>query len=547
MHYDYDIAILGAGFAGSLLGAVLARNGANVLLIDSASHPRFSIGESTIPYTLVCLRTIAERYDVPEIKNICAFDAFNEKVARTSGIKKHFGFLIHREGEEPDPKEVNQFNTPFVLHDSSHYYRQDVDSYLFHVALKYGCTARQNHFITDVDVQEDCVVVHEKGGVEHQVRYVVDGTGYRSKLSSNMGLHEDPCRFKHHSRSMFTHMVGVEPTDEILGHPKRERPPLSWHSGTVHHMFDGGWFWIIPFNNHKLSLNPLVSVGLTIDPRRWPWDKSVDPEEEFRAFASKFPAVERQLRGARAVRPWVSTPRLQYSLRTSVGHRFCLLPHAYGFIDPLFSRGLNNTAESVNAMAWRLLRALEDGDFTAERFEYVDRLHHGLLRYNDELVNAAFISFRHYPLWNAVFKIWAWGSMYGTYRLQNAMTLHRRDHDDRYFKEMESARYLGQMLPDHDDFNTLFETMVSRCDQVEAGAVTSGAAADELFSMMSTADYIPHAMGFSDPAVRFIHPSLLNMLQTVWWALRSPPTQRAIFMRGFYEVTKAFLMGDRLF
>ena len=52
---QYDVAILGAGMAGGVLGTVLARNGVRVLLLDAATHPRFAVGESTIPYN-VCGR-----------------------------------------------------------------------------------------------------------------------------------------------------------------------------------------------------------------------------------------------------------------------------------------------------------------------------------------------------------------------------------------------------------------------------------------------------------------------------------------------------------
>ncbi|MFD0430980.1 NAD(P)-binding protein [Streptomyces zhihengii] len=36
---QYDVAILGSGMAGGMLGAVLARNGVKVLLLDAGTHP----------------------------------------------------------------------------------------------------------------------------------------------------------------------------------------------------------------------------------------------------------------------------------------------------------------------------------------------------------------------------------------------------------------------------------------------------------------------------------------------------------------------------
>lgn len=62
---SYDVVILGSGIAGSILGAVLARNGVKVLLADAATHPRFAVGESMIPQLVAWLRVLAERYDVP--------------------------------------------------------------------------------------------------------------------------------------------------------------------------------------------------------------------------------------------------------------------------------------------------------------------------------------------------------------------------------------------------------------------------------------------------------------------------------------------------
>ncbi|WP_461012573.1 NAD(P)-binding protein, partial [Streptomyces capparidis] len=36
---QYDVIVLGTGLAGSIMGAILARAGKKVLLIDSSSHP----------------------------------------------------------------------------------------------------------------------------------------------------------------------------------------------------------------------------------------------------------------------------------------------------------------------------------------------------------------------------------------------------------------------------------------------------------------------------------------------------------------------------
>src|ERR1035441_2272884 len=49
MQADFDVAIVGSGFAGSLLALVARRLGLSVLLLEKGSHPRFAIGGATSP------------------------------------------------------------------------------------------------------------------------------------------------------------------------------------------------------------------------------------------------------------------------------------------------------------------------------------------------------------------------------------------------------------------------------------------------------------------------------------------------------------------
>ncbi|MFI0480131.1 NAD(P)/FAD-dependent oxidoreductase [Actinomadura sp. 9N215] len=545
----YDVAILGSGIAGSMLGAILARGGASVLLIDADAHPKFAIGESTIPYTLVALRTIAERYDVPEIKTLATFTNCTKIIGPSFGVKKHFAFMVHHEGRPQDPQETNQFNTPGLLHEASHLYRQDTDAYLFHTAVHYGCDARQHFRVANVDFDGSGVTLTGVNGEEHRARYVVDASGFRSPLAEKFALRETPTRLKHHSRSLWTHMSGVPRTDDLFRHRSRaDTPPVPWYEGTVHHLFPRGWFWTIGFDNHKWSRNPLCSVGLTLDPRMYPKDPSGTPEEEFAAVADRFPDIARQYAGAVPARGWTSTERLQYSSKRTIGDRWCLLAHAAGFIDPLFSRGLSNTAEAINALSWRLLRAIKDDDFSAERFEFVDRLQQGLIDYNDELVNAAFISFSDYHLWSAVFRIWAWGSNAGTFRLQDALTQFLKDGRDEHFLDLEEASNLGFYWPDHAGYRKLFDEMVAKCAAYEAGEVTASQAGDDLYEFLRDADFVPKHFGFAERDRRFINPTPATLLKTVRWARTdADPVVRQLMLNSFGEAVRHKLRGRRIF
>ena len=545
----YDVAIIGSGMGGSMLGAALARNDVDVLLLDGTTHPRFAVGEATIPYTNVTQRIIAARYNVPELTTLCTLADCAKVIGPSFGTKTHFGFLRHDPGQLQDPQEVNQFHTPGLLHEAHHLFRQDSDAFVFHLAVKCGCTPRQDFRVADVDIDDAGVTLYGTDGDAYHARYVVDASGFRSPLADKFNLREDPPRFKHHSRSLWTHMLGVTHTDDLWPDRRPEdKPPVPWYEGTVHHMFERGWFWVIGFDNSPLSRNPLCSVGLTLDPRLYPKDPAKSPMDDFMEHASRYPDIERQFAGGVPVREWISTERLQYGSKQTVGDRWCLLSHAGAFIDPLFSYGLANTGDAVNALAWRLIRATKDDDFSAERFEYIERLQQGLFDYNDEIVNAGFTGFSHFGLWKAIFRIWVWGNNAGTFRLREGLTKYEKDADDRHFTDLEEVPYLGFDWPEHEGYKHLFDEMVRRCDACQAGEATPQETSDALWDELRACDFMPHPFGFNDPSVRFMSPKPPVIAKTALWAMRrgDPETRRLLLSNG-REAIKHRLRGERIF
>ncbi len=534
-----DVVILGSGLAGAVAGAILARHGAKVVLIDAASHPRFAIGESMTPQLVEWLHILSERFDVPEIKSLSSVVQSTKDIGPVFGDKAHFGFMLHRPGEEPDPREATQLALPKIFHKNSHLFRQDSDAFMFHVAVRYGCTPRQNWRATDLEFDDDGVTVTGHNGEVFRGKYLIDASGFRSPLAEKFGLREVPARFKHHSRSLFTHYIGIKPFDDVSGHPNHFRPPVPWHRGTMHHLIERGWFWIIPFDSHKHSKNPLCSVGLTFDERLYPKPADLTPEEEFEHYLDLYPAVKRQFEGAHRVREWVSTDRLQYSSTQTIGDRWCLMSHAAGFIDPLFSRGLSNTFEVVDALTSRLIEALKDDDFSAARFEYVERLEQGLLQYNDDIVNSSFIAFSHFRLWNAVFRVWGAFISPGVMRLTRARLLYVRDNDDRYFRELEDTVYPGLWWPESDKFKRLLETTAETCEKYEVGELTGEQAADIVFKLIEECDIVNPTFGWKDPEKRFVAPSTATMGRFMYWAsLQGPPEMRHLgreFLKGILK------------
>ena len=179
----YDVAIIGTGLAGSVLGAILARQGLRVVLFEAKSHPRFAIGESLILETSELMRALAELYDVPEI---AYFSSENLMVhsGTSHGIKRHFGFLHHTPGAPHDPRRTLQAVIPSQPHGHElHLYRQDSDQTLMTAAIAYGAEVRQNTPVQAIRVAADGVEIVPGRGESIRASYVVDAGGYRSLLA----------------------------------------------------------------------------------------------------------------------------------------------------------------------------------------------------------------------------------------------------------------------------------------------------------------------------------------------------------------------------
>lgn len=475
--HDFDVAILGNGFSGSLLATILGKQGVSVVLIDAEQHPRFAVGESTIPHTSLLISLLAEKYDLPELEHMIHADGLAQHVCTSCGVKRHFGYIYHRPGQTYDRREGLQFGTS--ARDENHWFRQDTDAYLHNLAVHYGAVPRQRTRVTALEIDQQGVRLQTSSGEEIRARYLVDGTGCKSIVANKYGLRENPTRLKHHSRTLFTHMVDVPPFDEA-----NNPLPISYHKGTLHHCFERGWFWVIPFNNHELSTNPLVSVGLTIDPRRYP-KPNMFGEEEFNEFLKLYPSVAEQFKDAKAVRPWVSTERIQYSSTRTMGYRYCLMSHAAGFVDPLFSRGMVNTVEIIYTLLDPLLEALATDHFDEEAFAAVDREQQRILDYNDDLVNCAFISWTNFNLWNAWLRVFALGTFLAEFHLMNGMSEYTRTGDLAYLNGPTTEPVFSDF--EDPDYAKFFKDAVALVEAVESGKVDADDAANQIFEM--TNDY----------------------------------------------------------
>jgi tetracycline 7-halogenase / FADH2 O2-dependent halogenase len=531
---DYDVAILGSGIGGTVLGSILAKNGVRTIIFEQGTHPRFAIGESTIPETTCMLRILSMRYGVPELFDLSNFHSLRARVSTNCGVKRNFSFLHHTQGQSCDPKHSTQFPTwAPPLGPDVHYFRQDVDAYMLAVATKYGATPRQGTFVEKVDIGEDCVEIRVKGGEVITSKYVVDAGGIKAPIAQAKGLRIEPAQWKTNSRTLYTHMVGVNPCDQVISAKECGLPsPLS--QGTLHHLFDGGWIWCIPFNNHPQSTNPLVSVGLTLNIDKFP-KKNLDPQREWDELIARFPTIRAQFGSARPIRPWMPTDRIQFQSTTSVGDRYILLPHAAHFIDPLFSSGLAVTMSAINVMASRMLSATKDGDWSGQRFAYVGEWVQKAYAYYDRLVSNAYTSWVSFELWNAWQRLWECGSLYGLAGAFEIMSRFQNTGDPSKFEMFEQTPYRGVQGIDFEPSADLFARCGGHIDAVRSGTLTPSQAASRIFGDIDASGLSPSPWRLEDPEVRSPGTfTMFPMMKVVAWGkLRAPASvKKHYFIAG---------------
>lgn len=278
-HVHYDIAIIGSGISGSTLGAILARHGLKVIIFEAGVHPKFAVGESMILETSETMRAMAELFDVPELAFYSSEHYFSQ-IGSSHGIKRHFSFLHHTEGQQQDLQRSLQAVIPQRPHGYElHIHRQDSDYMLTSIAVRYGATVLQGTPVKDITLNADGVDILTNQGQHFQASYVVDAGGMRSLLADKFAWRSRDLQA--HTRTIYTHMVDLPCYNSVGASHKDYGIPFPVSQGTLHHVFHGGWLWVIPFNNHPKSTNPLVSVGLQLDPRIYPIQSELSPEEEF--------------------------------------------------------------------------------------------------------------------------------------------------------------------------------------------------------------------------------------------------------------------------
>jgi FADH2 O2-dependent halogenase len=364
----YDIAVVGSGFAGSLMAMIARRLGHSVVLLERGKHPRVAIGESSTPLANLLLEDLANRYDLPAIKPLAKWGSWQRTYPQVAcGLKRGFTFYHHPLGveDEPDPFRSNQLLVAASPHDEiadTHWYRADFDALLVREAQAIGVDYLDEVELENI-VEEGSDICFDaiKAGTTYSYRvgFLIDATGPSGLLHRAFALPELSLPDYPETQSLYSHFSNVKLSGST-NDSYQEALPYPPESAAVHHVFDGGWIWVLRFNNGITSAGvaatKAVSNHLRLGEGESAWHRLLD----------LIPSLNRQFANAKAERPFRFLPKLSFVSGRVCGERWAMLPSAAGFIDPLLSTGFPLTLLGIGRLAKILERDWESAHFVSE-------------------------------------------------------------------------------------------------------------------------------------------------------------------------------------
>jgi FADH2 O2-dependent halogenase len=231
--------------------------------------------------------------------------------------------------------------------------------------------------------------------LELEAAFVIDASGPGGFLARQLGIASG--LEKTHTRSglVFSHFTGVgSVSGTVPGLPQGPYPD-DW--AAVHHLIDEGWMYSLQFDHG------VTSAGFALTPQGIARLGCMnDPERLWALLLERYPTIGAVFANASPVMPIRFVPAIQHRLTHAAGGRWVMLPHAYAFVDPLFSTGIAWSLRAIERLARTFevhasTRAIPNAD-ELDRYARMLTLEADQV---DHMVAAAYEAMAHFDLFAA--------------------------------------------------------------------------------------------------------------------------------------------------
>lgn len=407
---ECDVAIIGSGFGGSLTALLCERIGLAPVLIERGTHPRFTIGESSTPLADLILAELVQRYGLPRLKPLTKYGTWRRAYPEVAcGLKRGFSYFHHRANEpfRPQADHANELlvaASPTDELGDTHWFRADVDHFFVKEVQQQGIPYMDQTDIREIQSGDTMRITATRDGQEIEIKtpLIIDASGQGVVLSSALGIDTNTLGIRVNSRTVYGHFENVRPWEQVYesavpGGAGSSHHPFGCDDAALHHVFEGGWMWVLRFNNG------ITSAGFVLDGTRnifdWDWD-AASAADAWSLMLRRFPSIAAQFEQAAPIRPLVKTGRLQRLVSRLAGPNWVMLPYTAGFLDPLHSPGNAFTLLGIE----RLIRILSEAKNSVERGQRFAAYEKAIRRDVDVLdmiIHGCFLSFGRFELMTA--------------------------------------------------------------------------------------------------------------------------------------------------
>lgn len=338
---------------------VARRLGLSVVLLEQGRHPRMAIGESTTPLSNLLLERISATYDLPRLAPLSKWGSWQRAYPQIAcGLKRGFSFF--HQGER-----LLVAASPRDDIADTHWYREGVDHFLVMEAQSLGVEYLDCVRIEDLVLTEEEAIVGGRSGdnpFRLTARLLIDATGPRGFLHRSLQLPESALPGMPLTESLYSHFTGVTRTD-----CSGDTVPYPVDDAAVHHVFDGGWVWVLRFNNGVTSAGVAATQAVAAEL------KLSEGEPAWRQLLHRLPALRSQFEHAMPCQPFRHMPAVSFRRGTIAGERWAMLPSAAGFVDPLLSTGFTLTLQGIERLAQILQKDFDSTELSARLQGYAEQ------------------------------------------------------------------------------------------------------------------------------------------------------------------------------
>lgn len=360
---DYDVLIMGGAFSGASAALLLKRQAPElrVLVVERTTRFNRKVGESTSEVG-GCFLT--------RVLHLGSYLSAHH-------YQKHGLRLWFCSKPDDKPEDCTEIGPKFQSRlPTFQLDRELLDEHILSEARAAGAEVLRPATLREITLAEEgsdaphqITLTTEDGGTRAlTATWLIDASGKAALLAKKLGLHR-PLGDEHPTSSIWCRYRNVNTLDSHhtrTTHPAFMRRVRGLRATATNHLMGHGWWvWLIPLSNGDYS------VGIVWDRTAFTLPEGPGLGARLHAHLLTHPIGRLMFENAIPVEDDTFYYKgLPYHTEQMAGHRWAMVGDAAGFIDPLYSQGIDYCGHTVSAVTQVILKAHMGEDVT-ERVDYL--------------------------------------------------------------------------------------------------------------------------------------------------------------------------------